>query len=639
MKGYRAAIVYHYKSICVIIDDRLKRTMDSFMKGFKRNIASLQQEGHMKIRQGKSPITFNGYSCLSLKFYSFKSVEYFAAPYFVLLWNLMCRSETVGKIHLKNITWEEDALVIHISKQKNDQEGERIFGRHLYANPLDPSVCPILALAVVIFSKRGSNRLFDGDRPQARFSDALNKALRNLSAAEIQLLGADPREVGIHSTRKGAPSYCLDLIDGPNPINVILRGGWSFGDDDVLKRYLFAGKGGDQLVGRSLSGLPINSEDFSLLPPHFPNDILNSLSEEDWSIILPDYETYPNCFKSTLPFLLASIVHHNDFLRATLSANGSLFMGGLYTRGYVNRLINLTITGHAYCPITNLKSTGVPSHVMQAQKMRGMQISVLKVSKGVRLLKKRSRKDRGIYKEIRSTLRRVEQRVEDLFGVDYQLQRNRINNINNDNVIINERNLNLIIENQERLFQELAELRNQRQDDRNERANVPENFQVPMPVAPVAPAENEHDENAVMDNFLLFHWGGKMHLVPDGFRFPVGNILSLWNSWYFGDRVSGISPLRQLGGSDVVRRDKTNLCRARRVFDEIEDIAIQDGLLRAGERMRSVGIRRSNEIAKVAYTKLYRRLYNIDENEDIARYRIGEVTYNAIYDKISRQNR
>ena len=145
--------MYHYRSVGSAVDERLKRTMDSFMKGFKRNIASLQQEGHMKIRQGKSPITFNGYSCLSLKLYSFKSVEYFAAPYFILLWNLMCRSETVGKNHLKNITWEDDALVIHISKQKNDQEGERVFGRHLYANPLDPSVCPILAMAVVIFSK------------------------------------------------------------------------------------------------------------------------------------------------------------------------------------------------------------------------------------------------------------------------------------------------------------------------------------------------------------------------------------------------------------------------------------------------------------------------------------------------------
>ena len=49
--------------------------------------------------------------------------------------------------------------------------------------------------------------------------------------------------------------------------------------------------------------------------------------------------------------------------------------------------------------------------------------------------------------------------------------------------------------------------------------------------------------------------------------------------------------------------------------------------------------RRSNDIAKVAYTKLYRKLYHIDEDDDIAKYRIGEVTYNAIYDKISRQNR
>ena len=200
MKGYRAAIMYYYKSKFVIVDERLRRTMDSFMKGFKRNIASLQQEGHMKIRQGKSPITFQGYVSLAKKFYSLRAVEYFAAPFFVLLWNLMCRSETVGKLHLKYITWEGDALVIRISKQKNDQEGERAYGRHVYANPFEPSICPVLALAVVIFTKRGTNKLFNGERPQARFGDCLSKGLRSLTVAEIQLLGADPREVGIHSS-------------------------------------------------------------------------------------------------------------------------------------------------------------------------------------------------------------------------------------------------------------------------------------------------------------------------------------------------------------------------------------------------------------------------------------------------------
>lgn len=418
---------------------------------------------------------------------------------------------------------------------------------------------------------------------------------------------------------------------------MILRGGWTFGDDDVLKRYLFAGKGGDQLVGRSLSGLPINTEDFALLPPHFPNDIIDSIDEDDWELMLPDYDGYPNCFKSTLPFLLASIVHHDAFLRATISADGSLFRGGLYAHGYFNRLSGFTITGHALCPITNLKATGVPSHVMQAQKLRGMQKTVLKVSKGVRLLKRRSRKDRGIYKEIRATLRRVENRVEDLFGGEFHLLRN--NYINNNN-LIHDRNLLRIIENQERLFQELAEIRNNRRDGWNDQAHdIPvhpvQADEVPQVAAAVVDNENE---NIAVENFLLFPWGGKMQRVPEGFRFPVGTIYSIWNSWYFGDRVTRIGPLRLLHGSDIVR-DKTNLCRARRVFNEIEEVAIQEGLLRADERMHSVGIRRSNDIAKMAYTKLYRKLYEIDENDDIARYRHGDVTYNAIYDKLSRRNR
>ena len=58
--------------------------------------------------------------------------------------------------------------------------------------------------------------------------------------------------------------------------------------------------------------------------------------------------------------------------------------------------------------------------------------------------------------------------------------------------------------------------------------------------------------------------------------------------------------------------------------------------MRNDERMHSVGLRRSNNIAKLAYTKLCRVLYDVDEDEDINKFRIDEVTYNAIYEKIQR---
>ena len=129
-----------------------------------------------------------------------------------------------------------------------------------------------------------------------------------------------------------------------------------------------------------------------------------------------------------------------------------------------------------------------------------------------------------------------------------------------------------------------------------------------------------------------------MHLVPEGFRFPVTNIYALWPSWYFGQ--ARISPLRLLHSHEFnSKKDKTNLCRARRVFNELEDIALQEGLLRNDERMHSVGLRRSNDIAKLAYTKLCKILYDINDDEDLSKFRIEEVTYNAIYEKIQRNKR
>lgn len=46
--------------------------------------------------------------------------------------------------------------------------------------------------------------------------------------------------IGTHSTRKGASTHWLGVTEGPSPIQVFLRPGWSLGN--VQDRYLFAGE-------------------------------------------------------------------------------------------------------------------------------------------------------------------------------------------------------------------------------------------------------------------------------------------------------------------------------------------------------------------------------------------------------------
>ena len=77
-----------------------------------------------------------------------------------------------------------------------------------------------------------------------------------------------PTDIGTHSVRKGATSFCNGgSTVGPSGTAVNLRGGWTMGGiQDTYMRYERAS---DQYVGRTLSGLPINRKDFALLPPFF----------------------------------------------------------------------------------------------------------------------------------------------------------------------------------------------------------------------------------------------------------------------------------------------------------------------------------------------------------------------------------
>ena len=72
-------------------------------------------------------------------------------------------------------------------KTKGDQFGEKGHPRHVYANPLKTSDCPILglALAVKTFCKscrnmESSSNIFDGDFQEDRFAHLLQTALSKL---------------------------------------------------------------------------------------------------------------------------------------------------------------------------------------------------------------------------------------------------------------------------------------------------------------------------------------------------------------------------------------------------------------------------------------------------------------------------
>ena len=193
--------------------------------------------------------------------------------------------------------------------------------------------------------------------------ELLLSTIDKLNDGQQMILGVDKKDIGTHSRRKGCPSYLLGIVDGPDPVKVYLRAGWSLGN--VQDRYIYEGmcflkklnisfkivsilgKGGDQLCGRYASGLETHSTKFASLPPH---DIA-ALGNHDWESLISGYASFPDSFKTTLPFLLASLVYHADFLRDELDPQHPLFSSRLFTGGYLERLHEKVISGVYLIPL------------------------------------------------------------------------------------------------------------------------------------------------------------------------------------------------------------------------------------------------------------------------------------------------
>jgi hypothetical protein len=116
-----------------------------------------------------------------------------------------------------HMEWKEDALCVYFAHQKNDQMGERPRDpRHIYANPLIPEICPILALGLYWLANDdfrdvapgGNAPLFRGQNQYERFRSALSSFMDTPSIKRaLESYSLYSNDVGCHSIRKGASTY------------------------------------------------------------------------------------------------------------------------------------------------------------------------------------------------------------------------------------------------------------------------------------------------------------------------------------------------------------------------------------------------------------------------------------------------
>ena len=281
-------------------------------------------------------------------------------------------------------------------------------------------------------------------------------------------------------------------------------------------RYLFASAGGDQLTGRVLTGLPFNDATFATLPPHFDAEGLASIR---WQAVLPTYSRLPEAFKRALPYLLALICYHEQWLKSKLPANHPLFATFLFASGNMATLRTHVVTGRSRCPLTGMTATGIPPHPVLSNELTDVaqQTAVLKDA----LLAKCT--------ELPSEL------------VSVMLSRFSINGA-----------IPVTIDDIKTLLNNAV---NQMRTELRDALPAASSATVPPP---------DPTDSAADPRFQLWMWKGKLHPVPEGWKLPSTDLKATWNLWHFGHVQQWIRPLRNLkkadleGGGQISLWSKTN---------------------------------------------------------------------------------
>jgi hypothetical protein len=365
VEGYRSALKWHYESCGVAVPEEVLKDLSRFTSGFKRVKAKRKQDGEEDGDEGKAPMLFTAYEWLAnqaMRATTDISAARFAWPFLLFAWNLITRSVNVGGLMFDHISAIDDSLTVVMHVEKQDQKGKDTAPKHIFANPVRPWLCCVLALAVYVFTmgprRPGAKMLvFGNDAAEGRFGDWLRKFLR-LFQDSLLAMGVIISHIGTHSFRKGTATFLGGMVDGPSGIQIYLRAGWSLG---LQKKYIHEGGGSDRLCGRAASGLTLDAEEFGCLPPHFNLHDGPPLSNEEWEVILPGFMEYPESFRVALPLLLASILYHWDFIKENFADSHPIHSSRLFTlpAERITQMRSRVYAGKFKNPTTGMVARGV----------------------------------------------------------------------------------------------------------------------------------------------------------------------------------------------------------------------------------------------------------------------------------------
>lgn len=317
---------------------------------------------------------------------------------------------------------------------------------------------------------------------------------------------------------------------------------------NTQQRYIHEGDGGDQLTGRVACGLPLNNLDFTVLPPHFKRAFI--IPEDYWTAEFANYKSFPKSFRQTMPYLLASMVYHYEWLRENLPSLHPVKNCVAFCSNHLQAWREFVVCGRSVSD-SDMIATGIPPTLIISQEVDKLMKRVMELES---ILEKRND---DLHEYLENTLVRlpasVEERISTRFTINgaIQLTREDLERSARDQ--------------EERILQRVEMILTQRLVQPNAQDDTETTSET-----------TEHAQN----DFQLFHYANRFNKVPSDFRFISLNVKSMFDFWHFGDKSRRICPSKDLKQGDLPdkRNDCKRLIKARRIMKEIERRATVEGL-------------------------------------------------------------
>ena len=230
-------------------------------------------------------------------------------PLFLKMSQSMCgRGERIVNIRYAFIGVWADAFRCKVPNSKSDQEGLMSYWKLFFANIIDPWWCPVLELAVHC----ACNTLcgdFEFIFPQSYrngFRAHFKDFIQNIAEDDVNFMEVCRHQVTVHSCKRTGVMMA-NSCEAVHWDQAELRADHKIGMNCVY----MSGASPDQdaIMGRILSNLPFGTKEFESQMPHFEEAVSAALPMQK---LFAGYDRYPPNFRVVMPFLVASLVYHQN---------------------------------------------------------------------------------------------------------------------------------------------------------------------------------------------------------------------------------------------------------------------------------------------------------------------------------------